>query len=388
MNESTQKRKKILYVITKSNWGGAQRYVFDLATAMKESGYDVAVALGGEGVLKQKLDSADIRTISIASLARDMSVTKDTASLFTLYNIIKRERPDILHLNSPKAAGLGAFAGLLLGIKKIIYTVHGWTFNEGRPFVERAVIVFFSWLTMLFSHRTILLSQREFNQASRFPFIKGTLVLIPLGLQRPAFLPSDEARKQISTRINFDISKGFVIGTIAELHPVKGLKYFIEAMADIVKKHQKTLGVIVSDGKERMVLEGLIKEKGLEKSMFLTGYIENAAHYLKAFDVFVLPSIKEGLPYVLLEAGLASLPVIATNVGGVPEIIERKRSGILIQSKNPRELSDAISFLIEHREKRDAYGAALKANTGTRFSFEQMLNRTEGLYASPERKVA
>src|SRR3989344_8728852 len=138
MENPATRKIKILYVITKSNFGGAQRYVYDLAINLR--GYDVAVALGGNGVLNEKLTASGIRTCSVASLQRDISPTKDIGSFGNLYSIIKKEQPDIIHLNSPKAGGLGAFACRFLNASRytlhatrIIYTVHGWAFNEDRP---------------------------------------------------------------------------------------------------------------------------------------------------------------------------------------------------------------------------------------------------------------
>ncbi len=392
--------RKILYVITKSNFGGAQRNVFDLATAMKEHGFEVVVALGGlpaathaaqagEGLLKQKLETAGVRTLSIESLGRDISATKDAGSFGEIFSIIKRERPDIMHLHSPKAAGLGALAARLFAIRstlyapRIIYTVHGWAFNEDRPLHQRAAIVFFSWLTMLLCHKTILLSQREYNQALTFPFVKNKLALIPLGIKSPVFLSANAARKEMGTQLHYDISKCVAIGTIAELHPNKGLTYLINAMAEISKKYPHVMCVIVGEGQEKASLELLANEKGLKHIVRFAGYIDEASKYLKAFDVFVLPSVKEGLPYVLLEAGLASLPVIATSVGGIPEIVKDKKSGLLVQPKNPSELASALSFMVTHLKERTAFGSAIHAHVKSQFSFEKMLSATKNLYKSP-----
>ncbi len=133
---------KILYIITKSNWGGAQRHVYDLALAMKSRGHEVKVALGGEGLLKTKLEAAGIFTYTIAALGRDISVGRDAGSFKEIFSVIKSQRPDVLHLHSPKAAGMGALAGRLLRIKNIVMTVHGFTFNEDRPIHERLAIKF------------------------------------------------------------------------------------------------------------------------------------------------------------------------------------------------------------------------------------------------------
>lgn len=376
---------KILYVITKSNWGGAQKHVFDLSTTMKDRGHDVWVALGGEGLLKEKLEKAGIYTFSIASLGRDISPGKDAGSLKEIYTIIRNKRPDIIHLHSPKAAGLGSVAGRLLRVKKIITTVHGWTFNEDRLFYQKLPIMFFSWLTMIFSHETIVLSEREYKQALNFPGVKNKITLISPGLRPLTFVSVDGAKQAIAKLIKMDLVEFYkktVIGCVAELHPNKGLNYLIEAMAMVTTQQPNAICVIVSDGQERDSLQAMIVEKKLEQKVFLAGYLDNANEYLKAFSIFVLPSIKEGLPYAILEAGAASLPVVSTTVGGIPEIIDDMKSGILIQAKNSRELAHALSFMIEHPEERKKYGATLKEKVATKFGTERMIQEVEGVYKS------
>lgn len=376
---------KIIYVITKSNWGGAQRHVYDLATAMKDKGHDVWVALGGNGLLKDKLEAANIYTFSIASFGRDLSPGKDAGSFREIFSIIRSKRPDVIHLHSPKAAGLGSLAGRMLRVKRIIVTVHGWTFNESRPWYERLAIIFFSWLTMIFSHTTVLLSEREYAQAAYFPFVKDRIKLIPLGIKPPTFMSVEGAKHSISKAIGISLAefgKRTVIGTIAELHPNKGLPYLVEAMKAISEQHPQSACVVVGDGDDRTALAAMIQDLNLGQNLFLTGYIDNAAEYLKAFNIFVLPSVKEGLPYAILEAGCASLPVVATSVGGVPGIIDDMKSGILVQPKNSRELGHAISFMIEHPEERKKYGAALKEKVSTKFALDRMLWLVESLYNS------
>lgn len=374
---------KILYIITKSNWGGAQRHVFDLSTAMKEKGHDVWVALGGEGLLKKKLEEAGIYTFPINTLGRDVSLNRDTASFREIYSIIKNKRPDIVHLHSPKAAGLGSLAGRLLRVKKIVTTVHGWTFNEVRPLYERISIAFFSWLTAIFSHITILISEKDYNQALYFPFVKKKIRHIPLGLKPCVFLSIDGAKHSIAKSIGMDLvefNRKIAIACITELHPNKGLKYLIEAMENVFQSHPEAILAIIGDGQDREILTKQIAEKKLEKQIFLVGYLDNANQYLKAFTFLTLPSLKEGLPYAILEAGSASLPVVATTVGGIPEIVEDMKSGILIQSKNTRELAHALSFMIEHPEERKRYGQALKERVATKFALDKMIWMIENLY--------
>lgn len=374
---------KILYVITKSNWGGAQRHVFDLSTTMKAKGHEVWVALGGEGLLKTKLEQAGIYTFSIAQMGRDISIGKDAGSFKEIYNVIKNKRPDIIHLHSPKAAGLGSLAGRLLRTKRIITTVHGWTFNETRPAHEKLSIFFFSWLTMLLSHLTIVLSDKEFKQALLFPGVKDKIRKIPLGIKPITFVSVDGAKQALAKLISMDLVdfyKKNVVLTIAELHPNKGLTYLIEAMSSVVQQQPNTICLIIGDGQDKEKLTEIIKANNLTGKVFLTGRLDNASEYLKASTVFVLPSIKEGLPYTILESGMATLATVATTVGGIPEIVEDMKSGILIQPRNSKELAHAISFMIEHPDERKRYGNALRERINDKFSFGKMVEENEGFY--------
>ncbi|TSC67169.1 MAG: group 1 glycosyl transferase [Parcubacteria group bacterium Gr01-1014_73] len=127
-------------------------------------------------------------------------------------------------------------------------------------------------------------------------------------------------------------------------------------------------------------LEQLIAKLGLQEKVFLAGQIDNAASLLKAFDVFLLPSVKEGMPYTILEAGAAGRPVIASNVGGVPEIISDMESGILVQTGRPAEIRKAMEFLINNPERRAAFGTALQKTVISKFGFSKMLTQIETLY--------
>ena len=374
---------KIMYIITKSNWGGAQRHVFDLSTSMKANGHEVWVALGGDGILKKKLEEAGIYTFSIANMNRDINLGKDAGSFKEIYNVIKNKRPDVIHLHSPKAAGLGALAGRLLGTKKIITTVHGWTFNEPRPAIEKLAIYFFSWITMLLNHITIVLSEKEFKQATYFPWVKDKLRLIPLGIKPVTFISVDGAKQALAKIIGMDFAEFYkknIVTTIAELHPNKGLKYLVDAIVSVSEQQPSSICLIIGDGENKDLLTEQIKTNKLENKIFLTGRIDNASEYLKASTVFVLPSIKEGLPYAILEAGMANLATVATTVGGIPEIVEDMKSGILIQPRNSRELAHAISFMIEHPEERKRYGNALKEKVTNKYSFIKMIQDNEWLY--------
>lgn len=374
-------KKKILFVITKSNWGGAQRYVYDLATALPREQFEVGVALGGEGTLTEKLHIAGIRTVPLPSLIRDVSPLKDIASFFALWRIFRAERPDIVHLNSAKAGGVGAFAARLTGIPRIIFTAHGWTFNEDRSPLSRIAIRFFSWLTVALAHKTIAVSDAVRSDTENWPIVHRKIAAIRNGVSEPLLETRDGARAYLANIINAEITPDiFIIGTIAELSPNKGLIYALRAFADVVRTFPHARYLIIGDGEQREELSGLIKEYGLKEHVYLFGFIPDAATYLKAFDCFILPSVKEGLPYAILEAGLAQLPVVATSVGGVPEIITDTKTGLLVLPRNPRALARALEWMIKNPKRRGEMGKALHEKIEYEFSLSKMSTATIALY--------
>ncbi|MEI6297010.1 MAG: glycosyltransferase family 4 protein [bacterium] len=376
------KKTKILYCITKSVWGGAGKYVFELATSLPKDEFEASVVLGGNGTLISKLNDEEIKTISIPSLDRDVGFFKDIASFNNLLKIFKKEKPDVIHLNSSKMGGIGALAGQIAGVKKIIFTAHGWPFNEDRGFLSRTAIWLASYITALFSTEIIVIDKKDFKQAQSFPFCKNKIILIHNGIKPFELLKKTEAKHVIIEKIKFDALKEKVsIGTIGELHKNKGLEYGINAIALLPQETQSLVSYfIIGGGEEKNNLEHLIKQLKLEDKVFLLGFMDDARKYLNAFDVFLFPSVKEGLPYSIMEAGFASLPIITTKVGGIPDIMTDEKSNLLVEPKNTKELRNALVELIQNKKIRDSLGAKNKENILTKFTFEKMLEKTIKAY--------
>ncbi len=367
-------KKKILFVITKSNWGGAQRYVYDLATHFNTT-HDVAVVCGGNGTLTTRLTEASVRVISLPHLTRDVHLQKDVRTFIELMRIIRREHPDVVHLNSSKIGALGAVIGRLLHVPRIIFTAHGWAWNEDRNMLSKIFICMIHYITMLLCHATIAVSESVRSQALYFPGVAKKITVINLGLRNASPLSQEEARHVLPEKTD----NTTVLGTVAELHPIKGITYAIEAVHTL--NAQNISYVIWGEGEERQRLQNHIEQHSLSANIFLQGHVQNAEHYMRAFDCFVLPSLSEASGYVLLEAGNAGLPVVATRVGGIPEIIEDGKTGLLVPSKDPQALANALTTLIENPALRAQVGSALQRKVRTEFSLERMLTATEALYS-------
>ncbi len=368
-------KKKLLLVITKSVWGGAGRYVFDVATAVSGA-YDVSVALGGTGPLIARLNEQHIRTISIPSMQRDISIFSDLQSFFELVKIIWRERPDIVHVNSSKAGGLGALAARLCGVKKVIFTAHGWAHNEPVAPLGK----FFRWvaslLTLFLSHHVITVSHFD---ALHTPLGIKTIP-IHNGIDEPLFLPKNTARVELSKIVTIPEGR-ILIGTIAEL--INNLGHFnalnaIEALTS--EEREKIMYVVIGGGEQEQLLRTHVKSRGLSESVAFTGFVKDASRLLKAFDIFLYTPNKSGLPYALLEAGSAELPVIATIIGGNPEVVEDEISGLLVPAYDTNATVKALRELIAGPNTRARYAARLKEKVSRYFGVRGMIKKTVEVY--------
>lgn len=314
---SAKSPAKVLFVITKSNFGGAQRYVYDLATHLPE-GFEPVVAFGPAqgssepGMLAVLLDQAGVRTIFVPSFGRDYGLADIRAFRFVIA-LIKAERPDIIHLNSSKAGAIGAIAARIACVPCIIFTAHGWPFQQKKSLPWRLLAWTGSFATIVFAHRVICVSDADLHAFSWVPFVHRKLVRIHNGIDLSMSFES-------GARIRSAFPAGAVItGTVGELTPNKHQSALIEQ----ARLSRDAYVAIVGEGEDRASLERLIETYRLGDRVKLFGYIP-AREVMKGFDIFALPSLKEGLPYVLLEARLAGLPINANRVGGVAEILDAK----------------------------------------------------------------
>ena len=419
---------KILYIVTQAEFGGAQKYIYDLAVNLRDD-FEIAVAIGeikGPDELIRRLENFNqqkkspsyppfekgedekegfIKIIRLKHLVREIAIWHDLAAVGEIKKLIKKEKPDVIHLNSTKAGFVGSlavwFSRLKLGNiillpdkiqtvesyrsrpKKIrlIYTIHGWIFLEPLAAWRKTLYFCLEKISARICDALIVLSESELQTGLNKKICKADkLHLIPHGIKPPEFLPKNDAREALQKISNFQFPiSNLVIGTIANFYPTKGLPYLIEAAAKLKNKHNFQVAII-GDGIERAYLESLIVKYGLADKIFLPGQIPEAAKYLKAFDIFVLPSVKEGLPYAMMEAMAAGLPIVATRVGGIPEMIWDGQSGLTVPSKDPETLAATIEKLIDNPELRMALGTAAKADAEKKFGLERMLDETKKIY--------
>lgn len=373
-------KKKVLFLITKSNWGGAQRYVYDLATNLNKDIFDVVVVVGGTGQLTEMLQNQQIRCISLSTLNNSLKPSQVWQTLKDLFMVLKAEKPDILHINSSVAGVLGTVTGRFSRVPRIIFTAHGWAFNEDRPPLQKAFFKFMHWFTVLLTHRTIAVSQAVVNQLD-LPGLQNKFKVLHPGRTIGVMYNKTEARENLCSQFDYleKAKNNIWIGTIGELHKIKQQDVLIESFDKVSRKHPEAKLIIIGKGAEENNLRELIAKLDLKESVFLLGNIHEAARLLKAFDIFALSSRSEAYGYVLHEAGLAHLPVVATKVGGIPEIIENGVSGILVSPNNPTGFGLALEQLLDDEETRKELSTALYIKMSER-TLQKMVRATEALY--------
>lgn len=359
---------KIIFVITQSGWGGAQKYVYEMAMAWNVK-HEIKVICGkadsGGQDLTKKLKVAGIDVVNLSGLVRDIG-WRDALGFWQLLKIFRKERPDIIFLNSTKSGFLGAVVGKISGCRKVIFTAHGFVFNERLSIIKR---LFYIWLTkfsVLFIDKIITVSGYDFDAAVAVGIPLEKMTVIHNGVKKLDFLSKDEAKLFLEKKVGVKLTRP-IVGGAAYFYRNKGLNFLIE-VAD--KLRDRCDFIILGDGERRPELEKLIKDLKLS-NVFLVGEIANGYRYFKAFDIFALSSLKEGLPFVLLEALSAGVPVAATKVGGVPEVVVHGENGVLTPPADPAALADAINFLLNKRE--------IRGYLDEEFYFDVMLKKTEEL---------
>lgn len=381
METKQTKPRKVLFLITKSNWGGAQRYVYDLATNLDRTRFEPVVAMGGDGALLTMLQNVGIRTIHIKSLGRDIAIKKEWLFAKELWRILRSERPDVFHVNSSKAGGVGTLLGQITGVPRVLFTAHGWAFNEDRPLWQRFVIKFLHWITVLMSDRTIAVSHAIVTQMN-WPGALGKIKVINPGRTIGPMYDRTEARAKI---IDFCPSLSTYVDDtwlvcIAELHPIKRHQVLLQALSTSIKTNPHTRLILIGEGRERENIERAVRRLELTNNVFLLGNIVEAARFLKAFDVCVLVSKSESYGYVLHEAGLANVPIIATNVGGIPDIIVPDIDGTLIAPDNVPRLIQALADLQTNLAATQTMATHLQQKLRVR-TVAHMTRQTESLYS-------
>lgn len=294
--------------------------------------------------------------------------------VYSLARFISQEKIDLVHTHGIRAGIVGQAAALIAGCGKVVATMHNMI-NYGMLPFSKAFQTMHGFLMRRTVHTVITVSEAIKKEIMKYRLFPPEMVTV---IYNGVDLNLFSKKSCLDQKFSFN---GSVVGTVARLEPAKGIKYLLDAAAIIDKEYPWVYFVIVGDGPERNFLQQYATRLGIEERVFFLGFRDDVPNILPLFDVAVIPSVQEGLSIFCLEALAAGCPVVASDVGGLTEIIIPRKNGLLVPPKNPKALAEAIIALLKNRRWAAALGRQGREMVAQKFTLEKMLERTMKVYA-------
>lgn len=355
--------KKVLHVLTDTNIGGAGRYFLNLLSAWDFGRYEVVAACPKGGELEKQLRKTGIRVFTISGGESSMKLEH----IKEIRDIILAEKIDIVHTHASFA---GRIAGRLSG-RKVVLTRHGLGAGK-KDFFHRIVT---SIISRVFTDCIIAISRAVKISLIETGVPADMIKIVYNGINLSKFNRIEPRLKR-----EFGITGGPIIGTVARLVPEKGHEFAIKAMARVLNKFPEARMVIVGDGPLKWKLKEVTDELNITDNVVFLGYQENVESLVADFDVFVLPSVSEGMGLALLEAMALEKPVVATEAGGIPEVIKNGVNGLLVPPKDEKFLAEAIINILSSRQTAISLSQAARFTVFKKFSARTMAEKTLEIY--------
>lgn len=368
-------QKPKLLQIVRPTEGGIGRHIITLVNGLKEE-FDITIACPQKSALENKLVAENIKTLPLP-LAGAVSLKEDYASFNILRQFMRLEKIHLAHAHGAKAALIARPAALWAGVPSI-YTVHNSVFHEYWPAWKNTIIAIVEHVLSWPTDQVLTVSEalcQEIKHRQRIP--RHKIKVIHNGIHFNHFRDNHTS---LTFKEKWHIPQNrIVIGTVARMAPQKGLSVLVKAAKSLVNNYNVHF-LLVGDGPLREELEEKTRLASISSYFTFTGMINDIARAYAAMDIFVLPSITEGLPLTILEAMAFSLPVVATFVGGVPEVIEDGVCGFLVPPGNHGELCAKIACLVEQPGLRDGFGRRGRQRVHNKFGASKMIQETKAVY--------
>lgn len=364
------KKIKLLHLISRLDIGGAEKQLLSLVSHLDKGKYDICVGyFEGKGELKEGFREVGIKTKKFKFIG-----LWDISLWWRLYQDMKINGYDIVHTHGFKADLWGGFVAKLVGVPIIISSLHNQEWYLRNPFTR--------WLERLFAFyifdRIIAVSE----SVKRFAYEVGG---IPKEKIKKVYYGINLSDIKVDKNKDFKQELGIgkdapLIGCIGRLVKQKGHKYLIRAAKRVIETFPQAKFLIVGKGKLDKKLKKLVKRQDLDSSVIFTGFREDIHSIIDRLDLLVHPSLWEGFGLVLLEAMAMGKPIVATNVGGIPEVVKNKETGILVSAKDSKVLAKVIIHLLKDRSLAARLGEMGKLTFKERFQADKMAEEIERIY--------
>ena len=382
---------KIVHVITRLDMGGSAQNTLLTCLGLTER-YDLVLACGLSHESKmtdwekqsvdmaiRKIEDGGVKVIPIPSLVRKIDPVQDFRSFFSLWRLMIREKPTIVHTHTSKAGILGRLAAKIAAVPIIVHTPHGHVFyGHFRSIPSRVFLV----LERLFTRITdclIALTEEERKDYIQFSVSDpDNSVTIHSGVDIDRYLCARINREKKKRSLGLS-PKALVVGTVGWLLPIKGPMVLLKSMGRVWEKLPEVELVYVGKGDLQGALEAQAFQMGVSEKVKFLGWRDDVEEIMPIMDLFVLPSLNEGMGRVLVEAMAAGRPIVASDVGGIPDLVTHEKTGLLVPPGNWQALAGAILQVLMDTEKARRMGEKGRARCH-RFSLQTMLEELESLY--------
>lgn len=345
-----QRPYRVMQIITRLIWGGAQEVTVLIVKRLLAEGFQVVFAHGpGDDSLLQKLPQNEpgLELLPVPEFRRRILPFWDILAFWRIYRYLKKNRVDLVHTHTSKAGIIGRWAAYLAGVPVIIHSPRGSIYHE--TYFKAAVLRFFAWLeglTARFTRKIVTLCESEKKDYIRYgiaPKEKFTTIYSGVEVARYVDIPVDTAKKKKELGIP---EKRPVIGYVARMTPEKGHLFCLEAFQRVLKEFPDAVLVFAGGGPLEAQVKEAIGRLGISSSVVMTGFRKDVSEVVRTFDFAIQPSLWDGLPRAMVECMLAEKAVVATSVGGIPEIIHDGKTGYLIPEKDEKAMAEGMLKLL------------------------------------------
>ena len=381
---------RIMRVIARLNMGGPALHVSYLTAGLRKRGYVTTLVAGslarGEESMSFVAEELGVQVISIAELHREISPLRDALAVVRLARLIRLQRPQILHTHTAKAGAIGRLAALLAGDARppiIVHTFHGHVLRG----------YFGPWQTAFFRLLERRLAEVATVLIAVSPEVRDDLValgvapaekfvVIRLGIELEQRVdPGQDGRVETRRMLGIPPER-FVVGWIGRMTGVKRTDDVLLAVKRLREREVDAALCMVGDGPDRELVERRASELGIVRHCFFLGYQEDVAPFYAAFDAMVLPSGNEGTPVSAIEALASGRPVVATRVGGVPDVVRDGEDGFLVERGDIEQLAERLALLARDPELREQMGRAGRERVVPRYAVDRLIDDVDRLYRS------
>lgn len=380
MTEVSGSRPSVLQVITRLNVGGPARHLLELDAKLPSLGFRSGVVWGREGKHEGRIPLPPSAVGEhVPALRRPLHPWRDAQSYRALRRTFERTRPDIVHTHLAKAGALGRAAARATGVNVVVHTFHGHVLTDYFP---RPVAKLFATVERAAArHTDAILAVSPQVRDELYGLGIGRAEqwhVIPLGLGISHMLRSELSGAEGRARLGFPSHRPLV-GIVARLTPIKDIGCFLDAAAQVTRVRPDATFVVAGNG----VLRRELERKGralLGDRVVFPGWVRDLEALYAALDVIVLTSLNEGTPVALIEAGASGRPVVATRVGGVPDVVRDGLTGMLVPARSPEAVATEILRLLDNPDVARAYGAAGRRLASQRFGGSEPVAYLADLY--------